>query len=348
MCLAIIAPLRRLSRRILGLHPQFPLGRITPRRRHRVIPLLSPYIESDSGSSSPPLDSKPGSPLPHSPTMSSANAGTSPNAGGKPGPNSGATSSGTNTGTMLATPLLPFMAGLSLSDFSKLINDPIQHDLGWPVMPTKFPSNIPKFEGNDGEDPTNHICSFHMWCSSNSITDDSIHLQLFQHMLTGDTAKWYVDHASASHSTFATLAKVFQSYFQLPLRYDTGTELLTTFRQNSATRLSNHVQEWHKRRSLCQAPTFNDCVYMDWFLRMLFPSIGKDVASHFPHKEEETFQIALKYDLIYAQSGYVYTILPDLPRLGGANASGASHADDGIVGSLSHPYTHPTMGYGFP
>ena len=48
---------------------------------------------------------------------------------------------------------------------------------------------------------------------------------------------------------------------------------------------------------------------MDWFLRSLLPPIGKYFASHFPQTEEATLQIALKYDLIYAQSGYVYTVL---------------------------------------
>ena len=87
---------------------------------------------------------------------------------------------------------------------------------------------------------------------------------------------------------------------------------------------------------------------MDWFLRSLLPTIGKDVASHFPHTKEATLKIALKYNLIYAQSGYVYTVLPDLPRPSGANAPGAFDAADGIIGSLSHLYTHPPMGYGFP
>ena len=87
---------------------------------------------------------------------------------------------------------------------------------------------------------------------------------------------------------------------------------------------------------------------MDWFLRSLLPPIGKYVASHFPQTKEAALQIALKYDLIYAQSGYVYTVLPDLPRPSGANAPGASHSADGIVGALSHPYAQPPMGYGLP
>ena len=153
-------------------------------------------------------------------------------------------------------------------------------------MPTKLPSDIPKFEGIAGENPTNHVRSFHMWCSSNSITDDSVHLRLFQRMLIGEASKWYVDHAPSSHTTFATISRAFLSYFQLPLRYDTGIELLTSFRQSFVTRLSNHVQEWRRRKSLCRVPTFEDHVYMDWFLRSLFPTIGEDFASHFPQAEE--------------------------------------------------------------
>ena len=76
--------------------------------------------------------------------------------------------------------------------------------------------------------------------------------------------------------------------------------------------------------------------------------IGKDVTSQFPQTEEFSLQIVLKYDVIYTQSGYVYTVLPDLPRPSGANALGASHTADSIVGALFNPYAQPPMGYGFP
>ena len=66
---------------------------------------------------------------------------------------------------------------------------------------------------------------------------------------------------------------------------------------------------------MCRAPTFDDHVYMDWFLRIIFPSIGKYVTSHFPQTEEEALQVALKYDLIYAQSSYVYTVYRIFPNL---------------------------------
>jgi len=74
---------------------------------------------------------------------------------------------------------LPFMAMLNLPDFMNITNDLVQHLLDWPSVPSMLPSDIPKFEGKSGEDPTYHVMTFHLWCSSNSLMDDSICLRLF-------------------------------------------------------------------------------------------------------------------------------------------------------------------------
>jgi hypothetical protein len=71
-------------------------------------------------------------------------------------------------------PDMPYLASLNILDINKLTNDPIFHNPTWPTMPTKIPSNIPKFEGKVGDDPANHIMTFHLWCSMNNIMDDSI------------------------------------------------------------------------------------------------------------------------------------------------------------------------------
>jgi hypothetical protein len=105
------------------------------------------------------------------------------------------------------------------------MNDPILHDLTWPNIPTKLPRDIPKFEGKTGEDPANHIMTFHLWCYSNNIMDDSIRLRLFQITLTSSSAKWYVDEKAGSHATFKSLAKAFLSFFQLPVRHDCNTPI---------------------------------------------------------------------------------------------------------------------------
>jgi hypothetical protein len=52
--------------------------------------------------------------------------------------------------------------------------------------------------------------------------DDSFRLRLFQHTLTGPSAKWYVDEKSGSHVTFESLAKTFLTLFQLPVHHDNG------------------------------------------------------------------------------------------------------------------------------
>jgi hypothetical protein len=64
---------------------------------------------------------------------------------------------------------LPFLATLDLTDLSRLTNDPIFHSPVWPVIPSKLPSDILKFDGKPGEDPNNHVMTFHLWCSSNSL-----------------------------------------------------------------------------------------------------------------------------------------------------------------------------------
>jgi hypothetical protein len=71
-------------------------------------------------------------------------------------------------------PKLPFLANLHLPDLKTLLNDPIYHDMCWPPMPAKFPLDIPKFKSNPNEDPSDHVTTFHLWCSSNSLRDDSI------------------------------------------------------------------------------------------------------------------------------------------------------------------------------
>ena len=89
-------------------------------------------------------------------------------------------------------PRLPFLATLNLPDLSILTNDLVAHDPVWPAIPTKLPLDILKFEGKPREDPSEHVTTFHLWCSSNSLHQDSIRLRLFQHTLTGPVVKWYI------------------------------------------------------------------------------------------------------------------------------------------------------------
>ena len=93
----------------------------------------------------------------------------------------------------LSHPRLPFLATLNLPDFLRLMKNPVSHNPPWSKIPTKLLSDIPKFEGEAGEDPSEHTTTFHLWCSSNSLHDDSIHLRLFQRTLMSPAVKWYIE-----------------------------------------------------------------------------------------------------------------------------------------------------------
>jgi hypothetical protein len=114
---------------------------------------------------------------PHSPFHGSR--GPTSSQGGSANPPSPPQGSGTqNTHTMAGVnppppPQMPYLASFNILDLSKLTNDPILHNPTWPTRPTKLPSYIPKFEGKSGNDPANHVMTFHLWFSSNSITNNS-------------------------------------------------------------------------------------------------------------------------------------------------------------------------------
>ena len=93
----------------------------------------------------------------------------------------------------LVRPKIPFLETLNFPYLSKLMNDSVKHNAAWPPVPTKLPSDIPKFEGKVGEYPEAHITTFHLWCSSNSLNDDIVRLILFQRTLTSVATKWNIE-----------------------------------------------------------------------------------------------------------------------------------------------------------
>jgi hypothetical protein len=138
---------------------------------------------------------------------------------------------------------LPFLATLDLPELSRILNDLILYSPHWPVIPAKLPSDILKFDGKSREDPNNHVMTFHLWCSSKSLMDDSIHLRIFQRTLTGSTAKWYIELPRGFFTYFNTLAMDFLMHYQLPIHYETRTEILSSFKQNKASHISDHIHE---------------------------------------------------------------------------------------------------------
>ena len=57
-------------------------------------------------------------------------------------------------------------------------------------------------------------------------------------------------------------------------------------------------------------------IFLDWFLKTLLPPIAKDVTSECLQSEEEAILKSQQFDLIYAQSRYLYIVIPDAPHLG--------------------------------
>jgi hypothetical protein len=209
----------------------------------------------------------------------------------------------------------------------------------WSSPPHKLPSDIPKFNGNPGEDPSNHVMTFHLWCSSNTLNDDSIRLRLFQRTLTGPAAKWYIELPRASFDNFSSLATTFLTHFQLPIRYETGTEILTNFKQTTATHISDHIHEWRRRRRMVKTYV-PDQLLAEWFIKSLLPAITEDVAKGGVVTEEQVIARAQYLDLVYTQSGTLYDKIPDAPRPEFSippppKSNIDSHAGDGVIGTAS-------------
>ena len=158
-------------------------------------------------------------------------------------------------------------------------------------MPTKFPSDIPKFEGKPNEVPGDHVTTFHLWCLSNYLRDDSIQLHMFQCTLIGSAAKWYIDLDHSRYSTFGELAMVFLNHFQLPVRYDVSTELLDNFEQTKDDHISDHIREWQHQKSLIKVPV-PPAFLLEWFFKSLVPQLSKDVATSRVFSEEEAIMRA--------------------------------------------------------
>lgn len=240
-----------------------------------------------------------------------------------------------NTQNPFAPTKLPFLATLELPDLSKLTNNPIRHHFAWPSVPVKIPIDIPKFDGKNREDAANHITTYHLWCISNSFLDDLIKLWLFPRMLISNMVKWFIKLPSAALFDFQSLAIAFLTHFQLPIQYETGTKLLTSLRQNTATHISNHIHEWRRPKRLVKAPNL-DALLANWFTKLLLPKISCDVSMSGAVTEEDVIRRAQHLDLIYSQSSTLYDIILQAPQPSNdkPRTTPRPHAD-GVIGSVS-------------
>ena len=124
---------------------------------------------------------------------------------------------------------LPFLDTLELFDLSKLTNNSILHHPSWLPVSVKISTNIPKFEAKIGENPVTHITTYHLWCVSNFMLDDSIKLHLLPCTFSGNVTKWFIELPTFSFCDFGSLAMAFLTHFQLPICYEMGINILTSF-----------------------------------------------------------------------------------------------------------------------
>jgi hypothetical protein len=95
----------------------------------------------------------------------------------------------------------------------------------------------------------------------------------------------------------------------------------------------DHIREWRCRKSLIKVP-IPPAFLLEWFLKSLVSELSKDVGTSGVFSEEDAIMRAQQFELIYSQSGLLYTILPDAPRsiLDKTRQRDRTHTD-GIVGS---------------
>jgi hypothetical protein len=127
----------------------------------------------------------------------------------------------------------------------------------------------------------------------------------------------------------------FLTHYQLPIRYDTGTEILTSFKQTKGTHILDHIHEWRRRQRLIKLE-LPDQLLAEWFTKSFVNEIGKEISMGGVVTKEQAISRAQYLDLVYLQTGTLYDLLPELPRPGTSSTSttpAASHAANGVIGT---------------
>ena len=135
----------------------------------------------------------------------------------------------------------------------------------------------------------------------------------FQRTLTGVAAKCYIELPRSTYNDFNTLAMAFLTHFQLLVRCETGTHMLMSLKQDTATHISDHIHEWRRRSHLIKFEIF-DQLLTKWFTKSFISKIAKDIAMGGCVTKEQAIVHAQYLDLIYSQSSTFYELLPNASR----------------------------------
>jgi hypothetical protein len=152
----------------------------------------------------------------------------------------------------------------------------------------------------------------------------------------GSATKWYIELPRGFFNDFNTLAMAFLMHYQLPIHYEIGTKILSSFKQSSSTHISDHIHEWRRRRRLIKVP-LPDQLLAEWFTKSLIGPIYHDFFMGGVIIEEKVISCAQYLDLVYSQTGTLYDLIPDAPRPS-TNPTPtppvASHVVDGMIGNF--------------
>lgn len=91
----------------------------------------------------------------------------------------------------------------------------------------------------------------------------------------------------------------FLTHFQLSVRYEIGTYLLTLLKKDTATHISNYIREWRHRRLQIK---FNiaDELLTEWFIKSFMAPIARDIAMGGCITEEQDISHAQYLYLVYS------------------------------------------------
>ena len=109
---------------------------------------------------------------------------------------------------------------------------------------------------------------------------------------------------------------------------------MSTFWQDKATHISDHIQEWHRWKRLIKAFIPREFL-LEWFLKSLLPYIAKDFSTSAVQNEKQGIFRVQELDLIYAQSSLLYDIIPNAPHSSFNHKVKAAPHVDGFVGCAS-------------
>jgi hypothetical protein len=105
----------------------------------------------------------------------------------------------------------------------------------------------------------------------------------------------------------------FLTHYQLPIRYETGTKILSSFKQSSSMHISDHINEWRRRRPLIYVPLPGQLL-VEWFTKSLIGPIACNVSMDGVVTEEKVISRAQYLDLFYSQTGTLYDLILNAPH----------------------------------